>query len=223
MSFDPIQEHRLPHLLLILIPNSSIFSRHLYRFLQNSNYRGASRLFSSPTERCKWQEMHEKGCKYTWEGLALWTCRLEGSSPRSRRTKPPGRKTHVHVYIYIYTRAHLTARMPVAPSHPDEQQQGKQDQQDLQPPRLLGTPPERLLVDPAGTGGGAGGRWAVGAHVVEIPGELHLPGLLAEGLPDHRGLLGTARHCHVSAVMELIPGPGQRERAAPSLPFTNPC
>lgn len=111
--------------------------------------------------------------------------------------------------------------MRVASSHPDEQQQGQRDQQDLLPPRLLGAPPERLLVDPAGTGGGAGGRRAVGAHVVEVPGELHLPGLLAEGLPDHRGLLGAARHGHVSAVVELIPGPGQRERAAPSATHAN--
>lgn len=75
-----------------------------------------------------------------------------------------------------------------------------------------GLPVDLLLVQ--GSAGGDGARWvevAVGAHVVEVPGELHLLGLLTEGLPDGGRLLRAASHRHVGAVVELVPRPADTE------------
>lgn len=55
--------------------------------------------------------------------------------------------------------------------------------------------------------GDGGDRVAVpvGAHVVEVSGELHLFGLLSQRLPDSCRLVRTAGHGHVGAVVELVP------------------
>lgn len=77
---------------------------------------------------------------------------------------------------------------------------------------------EGLLVGVLLVQGGAGGdgvgrvEVAVGAHVVEVSRELHLLGLLTEGLPDGRRLLRTAGHRHVGAVVEGVPRPADTQR-----------
>lgn len=122
----------------------------------------------------------------------------------SRRIPAPGAEEE-NLQEEKHTIVHLIARVRIICSHPEEQQQRNWDHKELQTLRLLNVAPEGLLVNLIPTRGEAGRWWPVGAHVIEVSRELHLPGLLAERLPDDRGLLRTASHGHISTVMELIP------------------
>ena len=76
--------------------------------------------------------------------------------------------------------------------------------------RRVGVCCERLLIGVFSVGRGVSDDlWlvAVGAHVIEVSGELHLLGLLAERLPDGRRLHGASCHRQVGTVVELIPRP----------------
>lgn len=57
--------------------------------------------------------------------------------------------------------------------------------------------------------GGEGG--AAGAHGVQVPRELRLPGLLSQGLPDGCRLPGTTGQGRVGADMKLVPGPARNQ------------
>lgn len=97
-----------------------------------------------------------------------------------------------------------------------EQQRSEQHASVAAARGLVGASSQRLLADVllVGRRSVRGRRVAapVGAHVVEVSGELHLFGFLAQRLPDGRRFVRTAGHRRVGTVVELVPRPAEKKR-----------
>lgn len=111
MSFDPIQEHRLPHLLVILIPNTVFFQG-----ICIDSYRTAT--IEEQVDCFHFQQNDANGKKCMKSGVNIherdWLCEHAVQKVPAPGAEEPNLQEGKH------TRAHLTARMRVASSHPDE-------------------------------------------------------------------------------------------------------